>query len=362
MKAGFLEDRDPPSKDTMTPTSRRLLATLKGTVNTPPPFWFMRQAGRYLPEYREVRADAGSFLDLCYSPALACEVTLQPLRRYGMDGAILFSDILVVPDGLGRAVTFVTGEGPKVEPLGPEHPIPVLDERAFLAKLAPVYQAVGLIREQAPSETTLLGFAGAPWTVATYMIEGGSSRDFARTKDWAFSQPESFGRLIDVLVDATVVHLTAQIRAGADAVQLFDSWAGVLPESAFERWVVGPATEITRRLKTVFPEVPVIGFPRGAGALYPSYAVATGVDAISLDTTVPLHWAAEALPADCVIQGNLDPRLVVVGGDAMLAETARILETFSGRPFVFNLGHGFVPETPPENVALLARTIRDFQA
>lgn len=343
-------------------TPKRLLATLRGEVQASPPFWMMRQAGRYLPEYRELRARAGGFLDLCYSPEFACEVTLQPLRRFGMDGAILFSDILVVPDGLGLDVSFVQGEGPKLVPIKSSADLPRLDEAKFLGHLEPVYEAVSLIRDQVPPGTTVLGFAGAPWTVATYMIEGGSSRDFAKTKDWAFGQPDSFQQVIDLLVDATVLHLSAQIKAGVDAVQIFDSWAGVLPERAFRRWCIDPAQKIVSCLKAEFPNVPVIGFPRGAGGLYSPYATETGVDAVSLDTSVSPGWACSSLPQSCVLQGNLDPRLVVVGGSAMLDEAKFILDAFAGRPFVFNLGHGFVPETPPENVAMLSDAIRAWKS
>ncbi|MSO69926.1 MAG: uroporphyrinogen decarboxylase [Alphaproteobacteria bacterium] len=338
-----------------------LLAALRGERSARVPFWYMRQAGRYLPEYRQVRARAGGFLDLCFNPDLATEVTLQPVRRFGMDAAILFSDILVIPFGLGMGVRFEEGEGPKLDRLETLDRLPTLETDEFKTKLDPVYEAVSLIASRLEPETTLIGFAGAPWTVATYMVEGGSSRDFARTKAWAYGNPKGFERLIDVIVNATIEHLSAQISAGAEVVQLFDSWAGVLSDQQFERWSTRPIRAIVDAVKHRHPTIPIIAFPRGAGANYVNAAKHAGADAIGLDTTVPVEWAAIELQPTCVVQGNLDPLLVVLGGAAMLADAERILRGLNNGPLIFNLGHGVVPETPPENVDALSQFIRDFR-
>lgn len=323
----------------------------------------MRQAGRYLPEYREIRASVDGFLDLCFTPELAVEVTLQPIRRFGMDGAILFSDILVVPHALGQAVAFEEGLGPVLEPIGSAAELGRLSMTEFHDRLAPVYETVQQLAGVLPAETTLIGFAGAPWTLAAYMVEGGSSRDFAAVKGWAYSDPESFGRLIDLLVDATASYLVRQIEAGAEAVQIFDSWIGVLPEPALRRWGLEPTREIVRRVKAASPRTPVILFPRGAGVLYADYAAECGADGLSLDTTVPVAWATEAVQTRCVPQGNLDPVTLAVGGPALRQEAERILGTFGrGGPFVFNLGHGVLPQTPPEHVAELASLIQGWKS
>ncbi|MDA0229463.1 MAG: uroporphyrinogen decarboxylase [Proteobacteria bacterium] len=339
-----------------------LLSALRGVRQTPVPFWYMRQAGRYLPEYRKLRAEAGDFLDLCYSPDLAVEVSLQPLRRYDMDGVILFSDILVVPDALGIGLRYVEGEGPKLDALDQRDPLPVYEREKFLAHLSPVFETLKGINARAPATATVIGFAGAPWTVATYMIEGGSSRDFAKTKTWAFQNPESFQNLINLLVDSTSDYLLAQIYAGADVVQIFDSWAGVLPEIALQRWSLAPILEIVRRVRQKHPDVPVIAFPRGAGVSYAAYAESADISAVSLDSTMPLSWAAAHLQPHAVVQGNLDPLLLVCGGAPLFEEAERILTTLSGKPFVFNLGHGIVPQTPPEHVAALSEFIRGWRA
>lgn len=342
-------------------TKKRLLTALRGERVDRVPFWFMRQAGRYLPEYRQLRTQANGFLELCLNPTLATEVTLQPLRRFGMDGAILFSDILIVPHGLGVRVWFEEGEGPKLERLGSLDHLPRFDHQHFAERLAPVYDAVARIKARLEPETTLIGFAGAPWTVATYMIEGGSSRDFARTKSFAFQDPNGFDRLIELLVVTTIEHLSAQISAGAEVVQVFDSWASALPARAFERWSIAPMRAIADALHARHPGVPIIGFPRLAGAGYEAFVARAGVDAVSLDGTVPCAWAAERLQPTAALQGNLDPLLVVVGGSAMLEEANAILEALSSGPFVFNLGHGIVPETPPDHVAALSEAIRAFR-
>jgi uroporphyrinogen decarboxylase len=344
----------------MAPT-KPLLAALRGDRQMPVPFWFMRQAGRYLPEYRELRAEAGDFLDLCYSPERAVEVSLQPLRRFGMNGIILFSDILVVPHALGIGLRYAEGEGPKLDAVMRGGVLPVYERDRFLGHLSPVFETLKGLSAQGPAEATLIGFAGAPWTVATYMIEGGSSRDFAKSKSWAFEDPDSFGALIDLLVETTSDYLLAQIEAGAEAVQIFDSWAGALPETALKRWSLAPITEIARRVREKHPETPVIAFPRGAGLHYELFARDANISAVSLDSGVPLAWAADVLQPHAALQGNLDPLYLVSGGDAMRAEAERILATLSGGPFVFNLGHGIVPQTPPEHVGELAELIHGWR-
>ena len=318
----------------------------------------MRQAGRYLPEYRALRAKAGSFLDLCYSPALAAEATLQPLRRFPLDGIILFSDILVVAEALGVKLWFEEGEGPRLEPVQEGGPLPEFDVGRQRRHLAPVYEAMEGVVAAAPAGATVLGFAGAPWTLATYMIGGGKSRDFAATKGWAYRDPESFGRLIETVREAVTAHLIAQLDAGADAVQVFDSWAGALPESELERWSIGPIKRIVADVKAAHPAAPVIGYPRGVGLLYEWFAVETGVDAISIDSTVPPAWAAARLQPHCTVQGNLDPVALLAGGDALRHAASRILGALSQGPFVFNLGEGVLPGTPPEHVAELADLVR----
>lgn len=337
-----------------------LLAALRGDAQRSVPLWLMRQAGRYLPEYRAVRAEAGSFLDLCYDPERAIEVSLQPVRRFGLDGLILFSDILVVPDALGVDVRFVEGEGPRLAPIREASKLPPLDLARQQQHLAPVYDAMRGVVEAAPAEVTVLGFAGAPWTVATYMVEGGSSRDFAATKLWAYEDPTGFEQLIALLCDATAAHLVAQLDAGADAVQIFDSWAGVLSEADFERWCIGPISKLVSAVKSAHPTAPIIGFPRGAGVLYEEFVTQTGVDAVSLDTTVPLRWAADRIQRRLPVQGNLDPIALIAGGTVLEREATRILAALGDGPFVFNLGHGVLPQTPPEHVAALREIVHGW--
>ncbi len=322
----------------------------------------MRQAGRYLPEYRAMRADVRDFLELCYWPEKAVEVTLQPIRRFGFDAAILFADILLVPHALGQALAFKEGEGPKLEAIRDIGAVAGLDIERIDRHLAPVYETVGRLREELPNETTLIGFAGAPWTVATYMVEGGSSRDFVNVKGWAFSRPEEFDILIDVLVSGTIRYLSGQIRAGAEVIQIFDTWAGVLPEEEFRRFVIAPTKRIVDGIKAIAPAIPVIGFPRGAGVLIEAYAKETGVDALGLDSAVPLAWAAAKLQPVCAVQGNLDPILLLQGGEQMRRAVYKILDALSGGPFIFNLGHGILPMTPPEHVADLFRFVRSWTA
>lgn len=321
----------------------------------------MRQAGRYLPEYREIRANVSGFLDMCYSPDRAAEVTLQPIRRFGFDAAILFADILLLPHALGQPLGFVEGEGPKLEAIRDLSGVEELNLEQIDRHLGPVYETVRRLRKDLPAETTLIGFAGAPWTVATYMVEGGSSRDFVNVKGWAFSRPDDFDFLIDLLVRGTVEYLTGQIRAGAEVLQLFDTWAGVLPEEEFRRFVIAPTKRIVENMKAIAPDVPVIGFPRGAGVLYETYVKETLVDAVGLDSSVSLSWAAKKLQPVCTVQGNLDPVLLLSGGAPMLKAAHRILDAFAGGPFIFNLGHGILPTTPPGHVMDLVRCVRDWR-
>ncbi|ASG19416.1 uroporphyrinogen decarboxylase [Nitrospirillum viridazoti CBAmc] len=339
---------------------RLLLRTLKGETAPRPPFWLMRQAGRYLPEYREVRAQAGGFLDLCLKPDLATEVTLQPIRRYGMDAAILFSDILILPHALGQKVWFAEGEGPRLDPIRDQAGLDRLDVAHLEERAEPVYEAVRRIRAALPDPVTLIGFAGSPWTVATYMVEGAGSKEFLHAKGWAYKDPAGFQRLIDLLVETTVTHLSAQIRAGAEVVQLFDSWAGALAPAEFARWSIAPTRAIVRALRDKHPGVPVIGFPRGAGVGIQAYVEQTGVDAVSLDTSVPLDWAVSALQSRVPVQGNLDPMALVAGGPALRRAATDILSTLGKGPFIFNLGHGIVQQTPPEHVAELAHLIQEW--
>ncbi len=336
-----------------------LRALAKDSLDTPP-LWLMRQAGRYLPEYRQTRTQAGSFLDLCYTPDLATEVTHQPLRRYGFDAAILFSDILMIPDALGQKVAFKEGEGPVLPPVRTAEDLGRLSFDHFHKTLEPVYETVRKLAATLPSQTALIGFCGAPWTVATYMIEGKGSKDFSHAKTMLWQNPKLFHSLMELLIEAISQELLAQIKAGAEAIQLFDTWASALPETEFREWIIKPTQQIIQRLKREYPHIPVLGFPRGAGALYEAYAKETGVDGLSLDSSVPLQWAAKTLQPICCLQGNLDPLLLVAGGDAMDQAIDRILDTFGHGPFIFNLGHGIVPQTPPEHVAQLVQRVRQW--
>jgi uroporphyrinogen decarboxylase len=341
----------------MTARGKPLLRALHGEAVRPIPYWLMRQAGRYLPEYRALRERAGSFLDLCYAPALAAEATLQPIKRFGMDGAILFSDILLVPQALGQKLWFEPNGGPKLSALRNESDVENINFDNLDQTLAPVYAAIRTIVPQLPPVTTLLGFAGAPWTVATYMIEGGSSRDFAKILAWAARSDGRFDEIIAKLVEATARHLSAEIAAGVEAVQLFDTWAGIVPESEFERLVIKPTRQIVDRLHRDHPSVPVIGFPRGIGKRYRQYFAETGINALSIDADTSLDEAV-ALQALGAVQGNLDPKILVAGGKPFEESVRRILDRLGGGPFVFNLGHGVVPETPPDHVARLGELIR----
>jgi uroporphyrinogen decarboxylase len=338
--------------------AKPMLRALAGEAMARPPLWLMRQAGRYLPEYRALRQHAGSFLEFCLSPERAAEATMQPVLRFGMDAAILFSDILVVPHALGRTVEFRDGEGPVLDKLRRRDEAEALNCAGLVECLAPVYETVARVAKALPPATTLIGFAGGPWTVATYMVEGGTSRDFAAVKRWAFGDAEGFAVLIERITSATIAHLSAQISAGAEAVQIFDSWAGVLEAEAFRRLVIAPTRAIVTALKARHPGVPIIGFPRGAGLMYRTYVSETGIDAIGLDSAVPCDVARKTLQSLVPVQGNLDPMKLAVGGAAMERTARDIVATFKDGPFVFNLGHGVLPETPVANVARLVEILR----
>ena len=340
--------------------TKPLLAALRGEARLPPPLWLMRQAGRYLPEYRALRRRAGSFLDLCYDPALAAEASLQPVRRFALDGVILFSDILVIPDALGVKVRFLEGEGPSIDPIPEGGTVLPADAARLRRHLAPVYEALERVVSAAPAETTVLGFAGAPWTLATYMVGGGKSRDFSTVKGWTYREPASFARLIETVGEAVAAHLIAQLDAGADAVQIFDSWAGALPAAGFERWCIEPTKRLVSAVKAAHPDAPVIYYARGAGVLYERLATEVGADALSIDSTVPPTWAATHLQPHCVVQGNLDPVALLAGGTALRQAVAGILEALGRGPFVFNLGEGVLPQTPPDHVAMLRALVGDW--
>lgn len=340
----------------MKASPKSLLATLRGARQERPSLWLMRQAGRYLPEYRALRETKGGFLELCYDPESAAEVTLQPIRRFGFDGAILFSDILVIPHALGQNLWFEAGEGPRLAPPLVDSALTALE--AMPRRLDPIYATVARVAASLPAETTFLGFAGSPWTVATYMIAGQGSKDQAAARRLAFSDPAAFQAIIDAIVDLTVTYLSGQIEQGVEAVQLFDSWAGSLSPAQFERWVIAPNAEIVRRVKALHPDTPVIGFPKGAGGKLAAYANETAVDALGLDETVDPAWADSILPPHLPVQGNLDPLALVAGGAVLDAAIDRILAAFPSRPHIFNLGHGIVPDTAIAHVEHLIRRVR----
>ncbi|WP_354292233.1 uroporphyrinogen decarboxylase [Sphingomonas sp. PvP055] len=333
-----------------------LLATLKGQRQAIPPIWLMRQAGRYLPEYRALRAEKGGFLALVNDSAAAAEVTIQPIRRFGFDGAILFSDILMVPAALGQGLSFGVGEGPALTPPLVDHALSSLEQAP--ERLEPVYETVRQVAAMLGSETTFLGFAGSPWTVSTYMVAGKGSRDQSETRRFAYADPKAFGEIIDAIVASTVDYLSKQIVAGVEAVQLFDSWSGSLSPAQFERWVIAPNAAIVSALHARHPGVPVIGFPKGAGEKLPIYARETGVDAVGVDETINPEWAAANLPEGMPVQGNLDPLALIAGGRDLERAATRILEAFAGRPHVFNLGHGILQDTPIAHVEQLLAFVR----
>ena len=348
-------------------SAKRLLRVLSGEPVWPPPIWLMRQAGRYLPEFRSMRAQA-DFITRCMTPDIAVEITLQPIRRFGMDGAILFSDILILPWAMGQSLKFIDGTGPVLEPIRSEADLRRLRPREVVERTAPVMQSLRRLRQELDHEgrlgearggqTALLGFAGSPFTVACYMVEGGSSREFAVTRAMAFSEPTLFDRLVELLTQTTAAMLCEQIGAGAEAVMLFDSWAGLLPPSQFERYVIAPTRAIVREIRTRHPQVPIIGFPRLAGMSAGRYVSQTDVNAVGLDTSADLGIASGLISRDVAIQGNLDPLCLVAGGAPLAAEARAICETMRDRPHVFNLGHGVLPQTPPEHVQRLVELVR----
>jgi uroporphyrinogen decarboxylase len=337
------------------------LAVLDGKAVASPPIWLMRQAGRYLPEYRAIRAKAANFIEFCYSPLLAAEATLQPIRRYGFDAAILFSDILVVPDALGQPVSFETGEGPRLDPLTSQAEIERLPALS-LDRLSPVFETIDRVKGALPPETAFIGFCGAPWTVASYMIAGRGTPDQAPARIFAYRDPAAFQLLIDKLVEASIVYLNRQLEAGVEAVQIFDSWAGVLPAAEFERWCLDPVTRIVAGVRKAHPGARIIAFPRGATTHLPNFIAKADPSAIGLDTSVDARWAVEALAPHVVTQGHLDPLVLLAGGKQQQSAVRELLETYNGRRHIFNLGHGILPPTPIEHVTALVEQVRSFGA
>ena len=337
--------------------TKSLLRVLQGEALDPPPVWLMRQAGRYLKEYREVRATARNFIDFCLTPDKAAEVTLQPIRRFGFDAAILFADILLIPMALGRKVWFETGEGPKLDPLSADD-IASLEIGDVEGILGPVGETVSRLSVALPEETTLIGFAGSPWTVATYMIEGGGSKDRWNARRMYWEHPDAMQRLLDLLADATIRYLVMQAHAGAEVLKLFDSWAGALPGNMFDKYAIAPARRIIERIHAVEPGVPVIGFPRQAGEKVIPFVEATGVAGCGIDTSVDPRWAAQNLQGLTCVQGNLDPMLLVTGGDALVRTVKETAEIFADGPYIFNLGHGITPEADPANVDVMLKALR----
>jgi uroporphyrinogen decarboxylase len=342
--------------------NKSILRVLAGERCQPPPMWLMRQAGRYLPEYRAVREKAGSFLDLCFNPELAAEVTLQPIRRFGFDAAILFSDILVVPHALGQQVSFAAGEGPRLSPVIGPNGLKIIADRIDLEALQAVFETIRIVRAMLPPEVALLGFCGAPWTVATYMVAGCGTPDQAPARLFAYRDPESFAKLIDILVDASVDYLAGQLEAGVDGVQLFDTWAGVLGPDEFARWCIAPARRIVAGLRRRIPDAKVIGFPRGAGTLLKAYVDSVDVDAVGLDWMIDRGFARDEIQHGRPVQGNLDPLALLAGGDALDREIDTILGYFGNGPLIFNLGHGILPETPIAHVERMIARVRNVGA
>lgn len=338
--------------------TKPFIDVLSGQRQAVPPMWMMRQAGRYLPEYREVRAKAGGFLDLCFNPELAAEVTLQPIRRFGFDAAIIFSDILVIPYALGRSVRFEIGEGPRLEPLDDPAKVATLAAQADFGKLKPVFDALRIVRGALDPKIALIGFCGAPWTVATYMVAGQGTPDQAAARMMAYRHPEAFAKIIDVLVENSIEYLLAQLEAGANALQIFDTWAGVLPPAEFARWSVDPTRRIVEGVRAKVPDAKIIGFPRGAGAQLPGYVEETGVNAVSIDWTAEPAFIRERVQSRVAVQGNLDPLALITGGSALDRAVDDVLANFAQGRFIFNLGHGIQPETPIAHVEQMLTRVR----
>ncbi|HLG81976.1 MAG TPA: uroporphyrinogen decarboxylase [Bradyrhizobium sp.] len=344
------------------PTTKPFVEVLSGRRQPVPPIWMMRQAGRYLPEYREVRAKAGGFLDLCFNPEFASEVTLQPIRRFNFDAAIIFSDILVIPYALGRTVRFEAGEGPRLDPLDTPDKVGTLSSSADLGKLEPVFEALRRVRRELDPNIALIGFCGAPWTVATYMVAGQGTADQAPARMMAYRHPEAFAKIIDAIVDNSIRYLLGQLDAGADVLQIFDTWAGVLPPREFQSWSVEPTRRIVEGVRKQVPSAKIIGFPRGAGALLPGYVRTTGVDAVSIDWTAAPSLIREDVQNHVAVQGNLDPLVLIAGGAALDRAIDDVLANFAGGRFIFNLGHGIQPETPIAHVEQMVRRVRAYRA
>jgi uroporphyrinogen decarboxylase len=342
-------------------THKPFLNVLAGQRQASPPIWMMRQAGRYLPEYRELRASAGGFLDLCFTPELAAEVTLQPIRRFGFDAAIIFSDILVIPHALGRSVRFEVGEGPRLDPLDTPDKIATLASEADFTKLEPVYEALRRVRAELPQSTALIGFCGAPWTVATYMVAGQGTPDQAPARLMAYRHSDAFVRLIDILVENSILYLLGQLQAGADALQIFDTWAGILSPREFAHWSIEPTRRIVAGVRKQRPDAKIIGFPRGAGGLLPDYVAATGVDAVSIDWTAAPALIREQVQSKVAVQGNLDPLALIAGGGALDQAVDDVLANYAGGRLIFNLGHGIQPETPIAHVEQMIARVRAYR-
>ena len=342
--------------------TKPFLEVLSGRKQAVPPIWMMRQAGRYLPEYRELRAKAGSFLDLCFTPEYAAEVTLQPIRRFNFDAAIIFSDILVIPHALGRSVRFEAGEGPRLDPLDTPEKIATLASRADFGKLEPVYEALRRVRRELDDKTALIGFCGAPWTVATYMVAGQGTPDQAPARMMAYRHPDAFAKIVDALVESSIPYLVGQLKAGADVLQIFDTWAGVLPPREFARWSIEPTRRIVEGVRQQIPGAKIIGFPRGAGAQLPGYVAATGVDGVSIDWAAEPSLIRERVQSRVAVQGNLDPLALIAGGATLDRAIDDVLENYASGRLIFNLGHGILPETPIAHVEQMIQRVRAHKA
>ncbi|WP_291576516.1 uroporphyrinogen decarboxylase [Bradyrhizobium sp.] len=343
------------------PPAKPLVEVLSGIRQPVPPLWMMRQAGRYLPEYREVRARAGGFLDLCFTPELAAEVTLQPIRRFNFDAAIIFSDILVIPYALRRSVRFEIGEGPRLDPLDTPDKVGTLSSSGDFAKLEPVFEALRRVRRELDPNIALIGFCGAPWTVATYMVAGQGTPDQAPARMMAYRHPEAFAKIIDTIVETSITYLLGQLKAGADVLQIFDTWAGVLPPREFRRWSVEPTKRIVEGVRAKVPDAKIIGFPRGAGALLPGYVEATGVDAVGIDWTAEPSLIRDKVQNSVAVQGNLDPLALIAGGDALDRAIDDVLANYAQGRLIFNLGHGIRPETPIAHIEQMVKRVRAYR-